>query len=146
VRVLLARASALDEVDRRSRVSGLPREQVEHEVELAAVYERAENTHREFIRAGLLDDVVGALFEIADERRQNCWITDANKHGRRFSGTACRSPPRHTLSPHFGTTTIPRPSDSLKELGAGSRKIRTGVGFERPGGPQPRSFTGPLWD
>jgi hypothetical protein len=76
---VIIRGLALDEVDSRLRVSGPPCEEEEREVELAAVFERAENTHGDAVGVGLLDDVVGALFEIADERRQNCWIADANE-------------------------------------------------------------------
>lgn len=91
---------ALDEVDSRRRVSGLPGQKEEREVELAAVSERAENPYRDRVRAGLLDHVVGALLERVDERRQNCWIADPNEHDRRLRGGPRRIPSPDTSSPH----------------------------------------------
>src|SRR5918995_2369307 len=100
------------EVDSRLRVSGLPCQEEEREVELAGVCERAENAYRDAVVAGLPDDVVGTLFEIADERRQNCWIADANEHGRRLRGGHAASP----LPGHLFLSSAcynPRPGGSL---------------------------------
>ena len=144
VPTLLQRMPSLAlEVDSRLRVSGLPCQEEEREVELAGVCERAENAYRDAVVAGLPDDVVGTLFEIADERRQNCWIADANEHGRRLRGGHAASPLPGHLFLSIGLLTTPGQGVPSQESPVVADTLTSGSGSRGSGGRSPSLSPGP---